>query len=231
MGVGTFFRYIGSFCLLAATALLIVADVSAPVVNHLAMMRIKLGDAEANFGSFGWCIRGLGEDDCSDSTIGYNVADVARQFTGTRFSDAAEDSAKALTNVMVLHAVATGLFFIAFLLSLGKGVLVSLLATCVTFIGFLCNAVAVICDFVGFSIVRRRVRRADNNASVHWGAASWCVLAAAALALIATILVFITCCAGRREKKRASHSRKMEYDGPGAPVRRRRYFWQRRAAY
>jgi hypothetical protein len=232
MGFGTFVRYIGSFCLLAATALLIVADISAPVVNHLAILRIKQGEGEINFGTFGWCVRpAVGNDRCSDSHIGYDPLSVASNYGGIRGSKASRESAEALTNVMVLHAVATGLFFIAFLLSLGKGVLVSLLATCITIIGFLCNAVAVICDFVGFSIVRRRVRRSNTTATAEWGAAAWCVLAAAVLALIATVLVFITCCAGRREKKRASRTRKVEYDGPADPVHRRRHFWQRRSAY
>jgi hypothetical protein len=233
MGIGTFTRYIGSFCLLAATALLIVADVSAPVVNHLAILRIKQGDGEINFGTFGWCVRPATMDDrCSNSHIGYDPLAIASEtIPGIRGSKASRESAEALTNVMVLHAVATGLFFIAFLLSLGKGVFVSLLATCVTIVGFLCNAVAVITDFVGFSIVRRRVRRSNTSATAEWGAAAWCVLAAAVLALIAMVLVFITCCAGRREKKRATHSRKVEYDGPATPVTRRRHFWQRRSAY
>ncbi|KAI9172492.1 pH-response regulator [Paramyrothecium foliicola] len=237
MGVGTFFRYIGSVLLLTATALLIVASVSAPVANNLAMFRVDIGrqsDAEINFGTFGWCVRGLGEDRCSKSHIGYNVAEIITEVENTNFSDGAESTAKALTNVMVLHPVGAGLFFIAFLLSLGKGVFVSLLATFVTSIGFLVTAVAVICDFVGFNIIRRRIRRDSNmNSSGHFSTAAWCVLAAAVLALIATIFVFLTCCAGRRESKR-HQNRKMEsyHDGP-APVttHRRRHFWQRRSAY
>lgn len=238
MGVGTFFRYIGSVLLLTATALLIVASVTAPVANSLAMFRVDLGgrsDAEINFGTFGWCVRGIGnEDRCSNSHIGYNIAEITSEVEGTRFSAGAETSSKALTNVMVLHPVGAGLFFIAFLLSLGKGVLVSLLATCVTVLGFLITAVAVICDFVGFNIIRRRIRRDSNSdSSGHFSTGAWCVLAAAVLSLIATVLVFITCCAGRRESKR-HHNRKMEtyHDGP-APVttHRRRHFWQRRSAY
>jgi len=240
MGVGTFFRYLGSALLLTATALLIVADVSAPVVNQLAIFRVEVGGrdaddggAEINFGSFGWCVRADGIDDrCSKSHIGYNAARVIRGVDGTRFSNAAENTIEALTNVMVLHAVATGIFFIAFLLSLGKGVLISLMATAITALGFLITAVAVICDFVGFSIIRRRVRRDSDNSSAHYGPAAWCILAAAVLSLIATVLVFITCCAGRRERSHHHRNRKAEaYDGPVTAAPRRRRFWQRRAAY
>jgi hypothetical protein len=69
MGFGHFLRYIGSIFLLAATALLIVADVSAPVVNSLAMFKVDLSrtsDAHINFGSFGWCVRG--DDDFFSET-------------------------------------------------------------------------------------------------------------------------------------------------------------------
>lgn len=241
MGFGHFLRYIGSILLLAATALLIVADVSAPVVNSLAIFKVDLGrgtDAHINFGSFGWCVRGDDDffsndgDACSDSHVGYNIAQVIHDVDGTRFSDAAESTTKALTNVMVLHAVATGFFFIAFLLSLGKGVLISLLATFVTVLGFIITAVAVICDFVSFSIIRRRVRRDRNNDSTaHYGPAAWCVLAAAILSLIATVLVFITCCAGRRERKHRDVKTERWHDGPAPATTHRRRFWQRRSAY
>jgi hypothetical protein len=243
MGVGGFFRYIGSVLLLTATALLIVASVTAPTANGLSMFRVDMArntDTHINFGSFGWCVRGGDDltsntgDRCSDSHVGYNIAEVVMDnVEGTRFSRASEGTTKALTNVMVLHAISSGLFFIAFLLSLGKGILVSLLATGITTLGFLLTAVAVICDFVLFSMVRRRVRRNRiNGVSARYGPAAWCVLAAAVLSLIATVLVFITCCAGRREKKhRGEPKAERWHDGPAPVTTHRRRFWQRRSAY
>lgn len=63
MGFGRFIHLIGSVFLLAATALLIVASISAPVINQLAILKVDLGDnnsqgSSINFGTFGWCLRG-----------------------------------------------------------------------------------------------------------------------------------------------------------------------------
>lgn len=62
MGFGRFVHLIGSVLLLAATALLIVADISAPVINGLAILKVDLGDnnsaGRVNFGTFGYCVRG-----------------------------------------------------------------------------------------------------------------------------------------------------------------------------
>lgn len=58
MGVGTFFHHIGTFCLFAATILLLISDISAPVVNNLSMLRVYYGnsDQQHTFGTFGFCL-------------------------------------------------------------------------------------------------------------------------------------------------------------------------------
>lgn len=151
-------------------------------------------------------------DRCSKSQIGYNPASVISRFDDTDFSNAAEDTTKALTNVMVLHAVATAFAFIAFLLSLFSGIIGGFLATLAAVATFIIVVVALVCDFVSWSLIRHDVNK--GNSSAEFGPAIWCVLAAAVLTLLAAIIVFITCCAGRRSKRRAhagemkdSHSR------------------------
>lgn len=61
MGVGTFFHYFGTVLLLAATALLIVVSVTAPVVNDLSLLRINFSGSSSvdriTFGTFGYCIQ------------------------------------------------------------------------------------------------------------------------------------------------------------------------------
>lgn len=63
MGLGTFFHHIGTVLLLAATALLIVASITAPAVSSLAILRVQLDGgaqgSEVTFGSFGYCHRGI----------------------------------------------------------------------------------------------------------------------------------------------------------------------------
>ncbi len=60
-----FFHHIGTFLLFAATILLIVTCISAPVVHDLGILKIELGNTPSQnhatvvFGSFGWCVNGL----------------------------------------------------------------------------------------------------------------------------------------------------------------------------
>jgi uncharacterized membrane protein YhaH (DUF805 family) len=143
------------------------------------------------------------------------------------------DTINGLTNVMILHPIAAGLCFIAFLLALGTNMIGSLIASLISALAFIVTLVAMVCDFVAFSLLRNRIRDADRaNTNAHYGSAMWCVLAAAICALLATIIIFITCCAGRRKAKR--NSRKVEpetWNGTAPPTtypRTRRHFWQRR---
>lgn len=149
-----------------------------------------------------------------------------RSIDGTSFSNLSEDTPEALTRVFVLHPVACGLCFIAFLLCLGAGTVGSLLASLVSGLSFVVILVALICDFVGLAIIKRRVDRDDSGADAHWGAAIWLVLVSAILTLIATIIVFVTCCAGRTKRRR--EEKKMSEYHETAPLYPRRHFWQRR---
>lgn len=62
MAVTGFFHHIGSFFLLAATVLLIVTSISAPVVNDLGLLKVTLSNAtsdhwsQVSFGTFGYCV-------------------------------------------------------------------------------------------------------------------------------------------------------------------------------
>jgi len=204
MGLGRFIHHIGAFFLLAATVMLIVVSITAPVVNDIALLKVNLngnsgGGNGVNFGTFGYCVtRSSGSDSCTSARIGY---DPSNAVAGTDFSKAGSDTAKALTYVMVLHPIGAGLCFIAFLLALGAGIFGSLMSTLVSLLAFFVTIIALACDFAGFSIVRRRINR-DTSASARWSVGIWLVLAAAILCLIGTIAVFITCCSGRRRRNR-----------------------------
>lgn len=62
MAVTGFFHHIGSFFLFAATILLLVTTISAPVVNNLALLKVTLSNAttdnwsQVSFGTFGYCV-------------------------------------------------------------------------------------------------------------------------------------------------------------------------------
>ncbi|KAJ4864121.1 SUR7/PalI family domain-containing protein [Trichoderma breve] len=215
MGVGTFFHYFGTVLLLAATALLIVVSVTAPVVNDLSILKVDVSGSSTidriTFGTFGYCIIRDGPDDCTKAHVGYDATAALAGVQGLTFSKGDRDSARVLTRVLILHPIAAGLTFLAFLLCLGTSFLGSFVASLFSFLAFLVTVVAMACDFAGFSIIKHAVNtRGPNNLHARWGPTVWCILVAAALNLIATVLVFITCCAGRR-KKTHTHRGKADY--------------------
>ncbi|PHH90523.1 hypothetical protein CDD83_3389 [Cordyceps sp. RAO-2017] len=229
MGFGTFVHHIGTLLLLVATALLIVVDVTSPVVNRLAIMRVELGNAvegtDVTFGSFGFCHRGVRDSDrCSHTQIGYDPAGLMRSIDGTDFGDAAQSTSRGLTRVMILHPVATALCFIAFLLCIGTGIVGSIGAAFFSLLSFIVTVVAMICDFVAFSIIKNNVN--DNNRSrAYWSSGIWCMLAAALCTLLAAAVVLLTCCAGRSKKRREAEAKGSFSEGTTpAP---RRPFWKR----
>lgn len=136
---------------------------------------------------------------------------------------AAAVTTRKLTKAMILHPIACGLNFIAFMLALGAGMVGSFLASLVALLAFLTTCVIMIIDFVMFSIVRSHVDDwtggSDNNGvtgngmvvRARYGAAAWTILASAICSLLGTIVVFFTCCSGRLRKRR-------ERNGIAAPV-------------
>ncbi|KAK0643104.1 pali-domain-containing protein [Cercophora newfieldiana] len=226
-----FFHHIGTFLLLAATVLLIVTCISAPVVHDIGLLKIDLGGPNVlnrrtvSFGTFGYCITDPNQpDECTPSQVGYSPAVVMRSIDGTEFSDYAEDTTRTLTKAMILHPIACGLNFIAFLLALGAGFVGSLLASLVALVAFLTTAVALIIDFVMFSVVRSNVNDNDTGANAYYGAAAWTTLVSAICSLVGTVVVFLTCCSGRLHKRRnrnVAPVHKTEY--VEAPRRRKRF--------
>lgn len=171
-------------------------------------------------------------DYCSRSTIGYHPADVLAE-ADSRFevSQYAADTANSLTKVMVLHAVAAGTTFIAFLLALGAGVVGSFLASLVAVITFLITLVVLITDFVSFAMLKNAVNSSNTGGSAEFGTAAWTILASGICNLLAAIIIFFTCCSARlhnKRSKRSSHKAVDRYDSPPmhhtASTRRRGWF-------
>ena len=60
-----FFHHIGTFLLFAASILLVITCISAPVVHDLALLKVELGNQSSSdhatvaFGSFGYCINNV----------------------------------------------------------------------------------------------------------------------------------------------------------------------------
>lgn len=165
-------------------------------------------------------------DQCSRSRIGYNPANVISDIDGTDFGSAAENTAKGLTRVMILHPVAAGLCFLAFLLCLGTGVFGSLGATFFALVAFFVTIFAMACDFVAFGIVRGHVNDYGRS-TARWSSGIWCILAAALCTLFAAALVMLTCCAGRAKKHREAGRAKDADNVNGDTPVPRWPFWKR----
>lgn len=257
MGIMNFIHHFGTFFLLVATALLIVTDISAPVVANIPIMRVRLANSTANhdtsvtFGTFGHCLVGAldGNNYCSRSQVGYHPLRILNEIDGTSFrvnsddvtfsqegndriSEAADDTTHGLTKAMILHPIATGVVFIAFALALGSSVVGSFLAAMVAFFGFLLTAAALICDFVLFSLVQSAVRDAGGDGRSYYSTAAWTVLVAGILTLLASVILFLTCCRNRRQRRHQTHAVKQpvvsDYGTPVATHRQRRWGFGRR---
>lgn len=227
-----FFHHIGSFLLFAATILLLVVTISSPVVDNISMLKVDLGNATSEhqsaitFGTFGWCTVGTasGHDACSPKKVGYNPAAIIANADGTdNFSNASEDSTKALTRVMVLHPVATGISFIAFLLAVGAGVVGSFLGSLVSLLAFIITAIVLITDFVLFHLVKKHVNDDGSGSKASYGVGLWLILAAGICLLLGAIITFVTCCSSRLHRQRGSSSGKVDPAYVAQP-RRRRFF-------
>jgi len=236
----------------------VVNDIAILRVNYANGRSATNSGPSITFGTFGWCeIRDNAPDRCTSSRLGYSPYTAVNSATGSSGNDnnfddnlggiddegnivvtsddgrAAAVTTRQLTKAMVLHPIACGLNFIAFMLALGAGVVGSLLASMVALLAFLTTCVVMIIDFVLFSIVRTHV---DDWTGIdsdlidsNYGAAAWTALVSAICSLLGTIIVFFTCCSGRLHRRRETRGvvgPKTDYGEPAGVVghRRRRRF-------
>ncbi|KHN99395.1 Actin cortical patch SUR7/pH-response regulator PalI [Metarhizium album ARSEF 1941] len=229
MGFGRFIHHIGTLLLFVSFVLLIVVDITAPVINNLSMMKVDLGSNAAGadqvtFGTFGYCIRGIRDSDqCTRSRIGYDPANLMNRLDDSEFGDASASTAKGLTRVMVLHPVATILCFIACLLCIFTGTVGAFLASLVSVITFIVTLIAMACDFVTFGIIKRDVNK-NGVSRARWGPGIWLILASAIFTLLGAAVVFLTCCCARRKKK-SDVQKETGTDTAATGKRRLRRFW------
>jgi len=54
-----FFHHVGTFLLFAASILLLVTTITAPVVTNLSILYVNLGSSSITYGTFGYCVQGV----------------------------------------------------------------------------------------------------------------------------------------------------------------------------
>jgi len=235
------FHHVGTFLLFVAAILILITTISAPVIGDIGILKVTLTNRSAlrnssvTFGTFGHCVLDVApaatdQDQCFPKHIGYNPADIMSTIDHTTFSTAANDSTKALTRVMILHPIACGVAFIAFLLALGSGFCGAILAAIVAAVAWLITLVVMVTDFVLFGIIKRHVNSDGSGSHAFYTVGMWTLLAAMILLFFATFIVLFTCCSSRMHRQDRS-SKEAGYNGNGTTTTRRRHFWQRRSRY
>jgi hypothetical protein len=239
------FHHIGTFFLFVSAILLLITTITAPVVKDISMLKVTLTNSSdirhssVTFGTFGYCVLDVApantdQDWCTGKHIGYNPAEVIANIDQTSFNTASKDTTKALTRVMVLHPVACGLAFIAFLLALGAGFCGAIFAAMTALITWIVTVVVLACDFTLFGIIKNHINGSndDSGSSAAYGPGIWTLLAAMITLLIGTVLVLLTCCSSRMHRQNKNNSKVMDAGyGAGTTTRTRRHFWQRRNRY
>jgi len=239
------FHHVGTFLLFAASILILITTISAPVINDISMVKVTLSNSSTirhssiTFGTFGFCVldvagKDADQDYCTKSVIGYNPALEVAKADNTDFSTASENTSKALTRVMILHPILCGMAFIAFLLALGSGICGALLAALVSGLTWALSVVVLATDFTLFGIIRNHVNGNSDDSGSHakFGPAIWTLLAAMILLFFATFIVLFTCFSARRHKKQNRVSKHETGYGNGTTTTtHKRRFWQRRNRY
>jgi len=233
------FHHVGTFLLFVAAILLLITTISAPVVNDIAILKVTLTNksdvrhSSVTFGTFGHCVLDVApaqtdQDFCTGKHIGYNPANIMSGIDQTQFTKAATDTSKALTRVMILHPIACGVAFIAFLLALGSGVCGAIFASMAAAIAWLITLVVMVTDFVLFGIIKNHVNGDGSGSHAKFSTGMWTILAAMILLFFATFIVLFTCFSSRMHRQDRHSSKEAGY---GTTTTRRRHFWQRRNRY
>lgn len=225
-----FFHHVGTFFLFSAAILLLVATISAPVVDHIALLKVNLAGTNEvmSFGTFGSCILNSPSGDaCSSRSVGYSPMKIMEGIDKTSYSSASVDTADGLTRVQILHPVACVLAFIAFLFAAGAGVCGALFASFIAAVAWIVTLVVMVTDFVGWGIVKDHVNGDGSGSHAYFSVAMWLVLTAMLLLFFGVFIVLFTCFSARRH---ARANRQVKANDAGYATGRRR-FWQRGSRY
>lgn len=111
---------------------------------------------------------------------------------------------------MVLHPIACGVAFIAFLLSIGGGIVSSLAGAIAAALALLLTVIVMATDLTVFGILKNHVNDDRSASTAHFGDAIWLLVSSFILLFLGMCIVFLTCCVSRREKNRKqARSREM----------------------
>ena len=153
---------------------------------------------------------------CTKRHIGYSPAHVIANADGTSISEIAGGTSDGLTRVMVLHPIECGLAFLAFLVSLGAGIVGSFVGAMIAFVAWILVLIPLAVDFSIFGILHHHVNDDGSGSHAYFGSGIWCLVASFVTLFFGILIVLFTCCSARREKNRTVRS-----EGEAAPRKKR----------
>lgn len=141
---------------------------------------------------------------CTSSQVGYQVPQVLLtlgEITGV-LSSSTESAVNAVTSALILHPIAAGLSFLAFLIAACSDRLGFLCASLMAALATLAALAAMILDLVLVAVVRSYLNRnstVDSLVDVSYETGTWLTVAAFACLFLG---VFTTCCACLTDRRR-----------------------------
>lgn len=161
---------------------------------------------------------------CTGRHIGYDVSDEVYAATRTNFKPTRGGTANSLTRAMILHPIACGLAFIAFLSTLGGRTIMSsmsgLLITLLDWGLVLCSLAV---DFTAFGIIKHEVNSQANGVfpTAKFGSAMWCLVASFIL-MSGSLLIMAMSFVGAVRQRRAERQRANNMQAANAGARRKK---------
>ncbi|GAA5918595.1 hypothetical protein JCM21900_000415 [Sporobolomyces salmonicolor] len=204
------FHHFGTFLLFAASILLLISTITAPVVNSLALAKATITidgySGTLDLGALGYCLKVNGSsDDCSPTKVGYTLPTVLSTLasaTGTISSDA-QSTIDAVSKAFVLHPIACGVTFFAFLVAAVSDRLGFLFAALIAALAAVLALVCMVLDLVFFYVVRRYADDQNLDIAVSYSTGTWVTVAAFACLFFSVFFVACACVTDRRRKRRA----------------------------
>ncbi|KAK4055716.1 hypothetical protein OIV83_000262 [Microbotryomycetes sp. JL201] len=177
----------GTIVVLAATILLVLVSVSAPILKSIYFLKANIAGQDIVLGCWGVCVNG----ECSKTRLGYSL-DLEQLFgydglANIQLTQQIPNTlVKWLTYVLVLHPVAAVFAAVAVILGLLahiRGFGGTCFTTCFASFGATISLIAFAFDLGLFIVAKKRIESRDVGGSAALGNALWMTLAAAIMLL------------------------------------------------
>ena len=215
MALGHVVHTIGVVLVIVAFGLLLVTCIGAPAVNDIGLLKVILKNASdirnssVVFGPFGYCVLDVApaqtdQDYCPRASIGYIPAQVMRTIgPATIWTTWTGHDLDLMTVAYILFPITLAFAFFAAVFAF-CGVIGSVIAAFLCFMGFLCALAVIVVAFISLGDLMDHVQYHGFNS--YYGIGMWTALAALILLFFAMIFLFFSCFSGLGRRRRDKQS-------------------------